>query len=231
MPTKSLSRRFLPVAATCLAAGVGGAAHADKVGTEWHEQPSFADAGEAVGAAQTTLGQGTMTAIRGVVSNSDADVYRVFIRDFSLFSATTVGTGTTADTQLFLFTAAGMGIAANDDALGMAPQSTLPLGSSLYTGYGPGVYLLAISRFDFDPSSSGGLIFPNTPTSGVFGPTGPGGAGSLAGWSGTVSGGVNSSYSIALTGVEFVPLPPAAFAGLGGLAVAMGLSIARRRRR
>lgn len=229
MPPKCLERRWLMVSAT-LAAIAGGTAHADQVGTEWHEQPSFADAGELVSTAQTTLGQGGMTAIRGVVSNADADVYRVFIRDFSLFSATTVGTGTTADTQLFLFTNAGMGIVCNDDAPGSPPQSTLPLGSSLYSGYGPGEYLLAISRFDFDPSSSGGAIFPDAPTTSVFGPTGPGGAFALSGWSGGVSGGFNSSYSIALTGVEFIPLPPAALAGAGGLALAMGLAAARRRR-
>lgn len=230
---QSRPRRVSPSAAARLAAVLvcgAGTAYADQVGTEWHEQPSFTDAGQLPGTAQETLGHGAMTAIRGTVSNADADVFRVFISDFSLFSATTVGTGTTADTQLFLFTNSGIGIACNDDAPVGGPRSTLPLGSSLYAGFSPGVYLLAISRFDYDPVSSGGDVFPDSPVTSVLGPTGPGGANALSGWSGPVAGGLNSSYTIALTGVEFVPLPTAAWAGLGGLGVAMGLAGFRRRR-
>jgi hypothetical protein len=212
------ARRCL-FAAAAFAAIAGGAAsvHADQVGTEWREQPAFADAGDLLGTVQSALGTGTMSAIRGQVTTTDADVYVVFIRDFSLFSATTSGTGTTADTQLFLLTNTGMGIACNDDTASGNPRSTLPLGSALYAGRTPGTYLLAISRFDRDPVSAGGLIFTNTPVTSLFGPSGPGGTSPLLGWAGGTGSG-NSSYTIALTGVEFVSLappdePPTAVAG------------------
>ncbi len=208
MSTQRYIRSSLTVAAL-LAAIAGGPASAlaDQSGSEWLEQPSFADAGETPGAAQTALGSGPMTFIRGQVSLTDADVYRVFIPDFSLFSATTSGNGTTADTQLFLFTDAGIGIACNDDTASGNPRSTLPLGSALYAGYGPGNYLIAITRFNHDPVSAGGPIFTDTPVTGVYGPAGPGGSGALIGWAGG-SGVGNSSYAITLTGVEFVPATP-----------------------
>lgn len=209
-------RRWL-VAGVSFIAVAGGAAfvHADQIGTEWIEQPTYSDAAETPGTAQIAYGTGSMTAIRGVVSGTDADVYAIRIPDFSQFSATTVGGASNgADTQLFLFTSSGVGIACNDDT-GSASQSTLPLGSALYSGYGPGTYLLAISRFNHDPVSASGLIFPDTPTNGVYGPTGPGGGSPLLGWAG--GSGTNSTYAIFLTGVEFVSLtpdvPPTAVAG------------------
>lgn len=198
-------------------AGVGSAVHADQSGTEWLEQPGFADADQLPGTAQTAYGTGSMTAIKGQISTTDADVYRVYIPDMSQFSATTSGTGTTADTQLFLFTDAGMGIACNDDTASGNPRSTLPLGNALYAGYGPGNYLLAITRFNHNPVGASGLIFPDSPVNDVLGPTGPGGAEPLIGWAGGTGTG-NSSYTIALTGVSFVSVtppdvPPTAVAG------------------
>ena len=189
-------------------AGAAALVHADQVGTEWQEQPAFADADELVGTAQTAWGSGPMTVIRGQISTTDSDVFVVYIPDLSLFSATTSGTGTTTDTQLFLLTSTGMGIACNDDTASGNPRSTLPLGSALYTGYGPGTYLLAIARYDRDPVSAGGLIFPTTPVTDVFGPTAPGGTNPMIGWAGTVSGSPLASYTIALTGAEFVSLAP-----------------------
>jgi hypothetical protein len=219
---------MLTRSAFAAAAILSSIAHADQVGTEWLE--NGIDAGSTVGTAQGAYGSGSLTAIKGLIdSGTDADIFRIYISTPTTFSATTVGTGTTADTQLFLFTTAGLGIACNDDSAG-GSRSTLPAGNALYASLPAGEYLLAISRFNFDPVSVGGLIFPDTPTTSVFGPTGPGGASALSGWTGG-TGLTASSYNIALAGAVFlVPVPPAATAGLSGLACILGFTALRRRR-
>jgi hypothetical protein len=176
----------------CIAALLGALLPASAyAGPIWAE---VGDAGQLPGTAQIVSG-GPLTNITGSFSSSgDADMYQFTITAPGLFSATTVGTGgTLADTQLFLFDAAGMGVAANDDFSGF--RSTLPVGNALYASLAPGTYYLAISGFDANPVSVGGLIFPNTFT-GVHGPTGPGGASPVSSWSGATSTG---TYEIALT--------------------------------
>jgi hypothetical protein len=161
--------------------------------TIWAE---VGDAGELPGSANITTGSGPLTHITGQINAPDSDMYLIYISDFLLFSATTVlQPGTLNDTQLFLFDAAGMGVYANDDVLIL--RSTLPAGDS----DGPtsnGLYYLALSGFDRDPNSAGGLIFP-TNFLGVHGPTGPGGGSPINGW----TGGSNSgTYQIELTGAD-----------------------------
>jgi hypothetical protein len=161
------------------------------------------DAGDLPGTAQNTSGSGDLTAITGTAGGPDADMYRICLTGGGTFSATTVG-GAGFDTQLFLFDSAGMGIEANDDTGGGGGlQSTLSAG-----GLSPaarGVYHLAISRFDNDPVSLGGQIFPDTPLTAVVGPTGPGGGQAISGWTGTlaVGGAVGGPYQITLTGARF----------------------------
>lgn len=81
----------------------------------------------------------------------------------------------------------------------MPPQSTAcrhPL-----TPGAPGIYYLAVSRFNVDPGSVGGNIFPAAIGGGKDGPTGPGGRSPITGWSGgTVAGG---TYEIVLPGAIF----------------------------
>jgi hypothetical protein len=43
---------------------------------------------------------------------------------------------------------------------------------------------IGISNFDHDPVSAGGLIFPSEPFSQMVGPSGPGGASPITGWTG-----------------------------------------------
>ena len=110
--------------------------------------------------------------------------------------------GTVDDTQLFLFGAGGLGVAANDDAAGGGLRSRIPSGFPT----GSGVSYLAITSFNDDPTSNSpasaaGLIFPSTPFTGVFGPTGPGGALPLADW--TAQTGATGTYTIVLTGAVF----------------------------
>lgn len=175
---------------------------------------------------QVTVGVGPLTLIVGSTSAVSGDVtgvdlYCIRVVDWANFSASLVG-GATFDTQLFLFTSGGMGIACNDDASGL--QSALPPGNALYAGRtAPEVVWIAVSGYNRDPQSVGGLIFPNT-FSGVHGPTGPGGGSPLSGWTGTPARG---DYRLALTGVEYCEIPAPGALALVGLA---GLVAGRRRR-
>jgi hypothetical protein len=160
------------------------------------------DAGNLPATAQVPTGANPLTAISGsIASSGDADMYLIFISSPATFSATTVGTGgSLSDTQLFLFTAAGLGVYANDDdAACLCTRSMLPAGHAL-SPTTPGLYYLAISSFDTDPSSPGGLIFPSSPFTAVQGPTGPGGGSAVSSWAGSSGSG---TYTINLTGAGF----------------------------
>ena len=201
--------------------------------------------------AQVVSGAGPLTSITGsltftTITNernsvfiSNPDMYQVFVDGGGTFSASTVGTdGTLWDSTLFLFDSAGKGLLFNDDDPNAAfgARSTLPLTSAPLT---PGVYYLAVGTFGARPysGSTTSYIFPG-PTStgdfsGVFGPTGSGGAGAITGWNLTANDVETGSYTIALTGASFVPAPePSAWLvlvlGTGGIAVR---GLARRRAR
>ena len=173
------------------------------------------DAGDLPGTAQVVSAPVTtaLTSINGtisVVNNvSEGDMYKIVISSPSTFSATTTNFApgkNNFDTQLFLFTVAGIGILANDDDPDTgSSQSTIPVGSFTL---GAGTYELLITGSGKYPASTAGDIFPNTfdaasddPT-GVYGPTGPGGALPFTTYLGNSSEG--GAYSIALTGAQFV---------------------------
>lgn len=148
------------------------------------------DAGDRLHLAQAPAQAGPITAITGNLGAGDVDVYRIRVETPSSFSASTCS-GSTLDTQLFLFDLNGRGVVCNDDVC--AAQSTLT--NSLVVN--PGVYYLAISEYNRDPQSVAGAIF-GTAATGQVGPTGPGGAQPLTGWAGTTTG--TGSYTITLTG-------------------------------
>lgn len=185
--------------------GIGGLAYANPV-------LETGDAGDLPGSAQG-FGAGLISSISGGLGG-DVDMFHLYIPDLSLFFATTVS-GAGFDTQLFLFDSSGMGVVANDDDGGCGCfQSTLPAGFAAGSGW----FYLAISQYNNDATSVGGLIFPSNPFSGVFGPTGPGGGSAISGWSGAPGGGY--AYTIFLQGAHGVPEAPAfALLGLGLLAL------------
>jgi Ca2+-binding RTX toxin-like protein len=160
--------------------------------------PEAGDAGDLPGTAQITLGVGPLTSITGTIASStDADMYLIFVSNPGTFSATTVGTpGTLTDTQLFLFDSSGHGVIANDDCPGDGLRSCLPGGPGV-----TGLYYLAISSFDRDPVSAFGQIFPDSPFTGIFGPSGPGGCCSISGWN---SSGGTGTYQINITGASLI---------------------------
>lgn len=197
-------------------AALSGSALAD----DWRE---VGDAG-ALPPGQVTIGPGALTSITGKLEGQNGnvtdfeDMYCIRIVNPTAFRATTVG-GASMDTQLWLFSAGGLGVAFNDDSTGV--QSTL-------TGQfvpAAGIYHIAITGYNRDAvDASGALLWNNTPFGTERPADGPGAGNAIAGWSGS---GATGDYVISLEGAEFcrVPAPGAmALLGLGGL-------VAARRRR
>ncbi len=197
MPSYSAPRSAPRSIRPYLVAAAAGLALAGSpaLGQAWTET---GDAGELPGSggAQMTAGSGPLFSISGSLDvGGDVDMYQLEICDIASFSASTVG-GTTLDTQLFLFDASGLGIASNDDTPGGgALQSTI---SNLYVT-ATGTYFLAITRYNRDPVSSGGLIFQPAAFTEETPANGPGAGFPVSGWENTVAG-AGGPYTITLTG-------------------------------
>ena len=185
------------------------------------------DAGDAIGTADMTTGVGPLSTITGRFVTADADIYCVKVMDWRIFSATTDGLSGTLDTQLFLFSASGVGIATNDDMGGAGgARSALTAGNALYASRTNGEdVLIAVSRWNKDPRNAAGqLIFPNTFT-GINGPNAANGDYVLASWDATGGTG-EGAYGIALTGTTYCVPEPGTIAALG-----LGALVLIRRRR
>jgi hypothetical protein len=178
------------------------------------------DAGALPGTAQAITGSGPLLSITGTMNDPDVDMYQICIYDPAGFSAYATGW----DPQLFLFDHSGMGVYANDDG-GTGWDAFLPAGDT-YSPTAPGMYYLAISEWDLDAYSIGGLIFPTTPFDLAQGPTGPGGGSPVSSWSGGTWE-VGGDYRIELTGAAPIPAPGAILLGSIGVSLVGWL---RRRR-
>jgi hypothetical protein len=114
-------------------------------GASWTE---IGDAGQQPATAQAVLGVGLLDTITGVIGNEglDVDMYRIWVtstastRSFSARVEIPSGGNLLLDPQLFLFTAAGVGVYATDGI----NSSTLPANNPL-TPTAPAEYLLAVS--------------------------------------------------------------------------------------
>lgn len=161
-------------------------------------------------------------------SGADVDVFHI-VTSGSLYISTVGSVSFTGDTQLFLFDSEGSGLGANDDTdFANFGGSGVSLGATI----GPiaqGDYLLAISLFDNDPLSMFGLMWPSTPFTEIFGPTGL----ELTGWTGAI--GNDPPYTITLSASPPSPAPipePASLLLLGsGLATVGGLMRRRHRQK
>ena len=199
------------------------------------------DAGNLPATAQTTTSIGqTFDEIRGTLTpeaGDGEDMYKIFITGGGDFSATTTG-GLTFDSELFLLDASGKGVYSNDDTNTFLAPSVLPAHIAL-TPVAAGYYYLGITQCCDQPLSAGGPIFAGLGGGSdhliVSGPTGPGGASPITGYSLVFDqrpGG--GPYTIFLTGAHLAPPPvpePETYAlMLAGLAT-MGLWARRRRSR
>jgi hypothetical protein len=209
---------------------------------------SFAEVGDAgdivsgmpelvtgIAGASITSITGKLTLTAGI---SEADAFEIYISSPASFSATTTGFSpgvNNFDSQLFLFTLSGIGVVANDDdSVSGSAQSTIPAGSSFTSALTPGYYYLLITGSGQFPASAGGVIFKNwtdgtTDPTGVYGPTGPGGASAISSFGGSSNEG--GKYSIALTGVTIAAVPEPSTVALGGAGALVLLALRRRRRR
>jgi hypothetical protein len=197
------------------------------------------DAGDLLGTAQEPLGNGPLRNIYGTIStNTDVDLYRIFISDPTSFSASVTSTSGNFDSVLALFNEGGFGVYGNDDARLGDRNAGLPAGS-LLGPQAPGWYHLAVFGLDTTPTSGNGstpdhYIGPevSAPFTQIFGPSGPGGASPLTGWApwdpaNVVS--INEEYRLRLSGamVSAVPEPETYAMLLAGLGL-IGAMVRRR---
>jgi hypothetical protein len=165
----------LTAALTLVALLAASAAHAQI----WVET---GDAGDLVSSAQVTSGVGPLTQIQGLLASpTDVDVYCVRLTTPQPQYAAIVGLNCVViqGPNVWLFDAAGNGIASNATCSGGSKQIVVPAG-----GLPAGNYYVAVSFYDYDPQSVGGAMWlPGPPVWRT--PDGPGASGTLTGWAGS----------------------------------------------
>lgn len=190
-------------------------------GQIWNEA---GDAGQnGVGAAQITVGAGTLTTINGsLFAETEVDMYCIRITNEAAFSAV-VTSSAGVDSVLWLFNTDGTLQVWNDDTDAGNALSTLNSNGVLANG----TYFLAISNWYNDPRTDSNFTLTGDASWSGTGPSqGQGNGLVLSGWAGSSGGiGTEGPYTIALQGAEFylVPAPgAAAMLALGGLMAAAG---------
>lgn len=196
-----------------------------------HALPNYAeigDAGQTLATAQNAGGQAgsTLTSITGTLSSAaDADLFFFNVTNTTTFAATALGAvgsgGFPIDTSLFLFSANGSAVYANDDQSGTNYQAFLPSGNSLLTILAPGTYYLGISLSGNEPINSvSQMLFTTDLSTAVRGPA--------TGLNPTAVSTFNGTPNFAETGtytVTFAPVPePSTYAMLAfGATASLGL--------
>ena len=162
---------------------------------DWTEQ---GDAGDLPETAQAT-GTDTNTplsSISGALAADDVDMFAIYIADPSAFQAETNTTTTNFDSQLWLFDVNGNGIVHDDDSAGSL-RSRITNANNCIPG--PGIYYIAISRWNRDASDCDGLAI----WTGTTNACAVAGRSRLASWTGSTSAG---TYQIVLQGAFTAPL-------------------------
>lgn len=162
------------------------------------------DAGNLPSGAQSTAGTGALTSIQGHLDNNlDQDMYCIRVTDPVNFRAF-LNCVAISDNDLWLFDAAGLGVAHNDACSGGQTNVGAPLVTTA------GLYYLAVSPSGDDALNGASPIWNPPFVSGQRSPDGPGAPGPISGWSnaGVVSN--FNNYTIQLTGAAFCdPATPA----------------------
>jgi hypothetical protein len=162
---------------------------------DWTEQ---GDAGDLPETAQAT-GTDTSTplsTISGVLDANDVDMFAIYIADPSAFRAETNTTTTNFDSQLWLFDVNGNGIVHDDDSAG-GLRSRITNANNCIPG--PGIYYIAISRYNRDPiDCDGNAIWTSASNACAVA-----GRSRVASWTGSTSAG---TYQIVLQGAFTAPL-------------------------
>lgn len=206
-----------------------------QAGPDW-EEGSFGsgDAGRLPESAQIPFGpplgdlmhiSGQLTGMAELGEDDFQDMFGIWISTPMIFSASTesfMGGDATFDVQLWLFDSGGFGLLGVDGVgLGatMGNMSTDGTGIVITT---PGLYYLAASLGNSDPTDGADAIFAQLVPGEVSGPDGPGGIKNITDWTAPVDT-IGGEYTIAVTGTAFVPAP--------GAAVVLLLATLRPRRR
>jgi hypothetical protein len=162
---------------------------------DWTEQ---GDAGDLPETAQAT-GTDTSTPLRtisGTLDANDVDMFAIYIADPSAFQAETNTTTTNFDSQLWLFDVNGNGIVHDDDSAGSL-RSRITNANNCIPG--PGIYYIAISRWNRDPIDCDGNAIWTSASNACA----ASGRSRVASWTGSTSAG---TYQIVLQGAFTAPL-------------------------
>jgi hypothetical protein len=162
---------------------------------DWTEQ---GDAGDLPETAQAT-GTDTNTplsSISGALAADDVDMFAIYIADPSAFQAETNTTTTDFDSQLWLFDVNGNGIVHDDDSAGSL-RSRITNANNCIPG--PGIYYIAISRWNRDPIDCDG----NPIWTSASNACAASGRSRVASWTGSTPAG---TYQIVLQGAFTAPL-------------------------
>lgn len=159
------------------------------------------DAGELVGTAQSTTGNGSLTSISGTLSShGDVDVYCVQLTSVppTGLPLVSVACAMHADPTPYIFAASGLGVDTNMTCSGGLKQAVAPNFSLV-----PGQYYVAIAHGDYSADSAGGNIW-QVAYAGPMWPNGPGAGSPLTGWVGPLNVVAPVNYTLILNPNYFV---------------------------
>jgi len=177
------------------------------------------DAGELLSSAQETVGSGSLTSINASLINladsvantiDDIDLYKIFISDTDVFSATfAADPNGIDDAWLYLFNSNGEEVAFNDDrdpGVDFLPQFDAGVISGLASAH----YYLGVGLYGTEASFT---------------------SGSLSSWTRDPDPFQSGGYTLSLTGTQFSSSPVPAPAPLALLALGLlGIGLSKRRK-